>query len=135
MVKEQAGVISLQEKIIARNSFLLYTKFVEQDADKVAKQQCLEMVDEDKVDDTLEQAEAAIDYEPYLNKFAKDPFDFYGGCYNLSEMDKKKMMKDKTIRFYEARLIELQNKNAKLQEEMEQLIWLNNSSDHSLIDA
>ena len=77
----------------------------------------------------------SINYEPYVDKLVKEPFDFYGGNYYLSNDDKAKITKDRILRFYEARMIEMTMKMRQMKEEMEQLIWMNESSDSGLIEA
>ena len=76
-----------------------------------------------------------IDYEPYADKLCREPFDFYGGGFYLGKQEKMRVAKERIIRFYEARLIEQQDQISKIKDEMEQLIWMNESAETGLIDT
>jgi len=85
IVREQAGVISLQEKVLGRVSHSLFSKIVEQEAHNDTTEKALLVNDDEESEAMMAKDSAKQSAAAHLNTFFREPFDLYGGQFMVNE--------------------------------------------------
>lgn len=121
VVRNQAGVVALQEKMISKMSNTIHAKIKETDTNEQAEDRTLE---ENGVDyEETETTSKGAGHDLYV--LFKEPFELFGGSFKVGENHKKQVVRDRVYRFYEEKITTQTEIIDQMKREHDSLVYIN----------